>query len=794
MCGSAKMKVGFLTEFKERFWAGRYAFLYLVAAALFLSIWHSRVTHQLSLRAFAIFVALCVLSLIYGRPFIKLIPFSFKANGGFSMQFLCGYLVLSTVLLFLSLFTPFGIATNVFILVAVGLLILLFCPRAAKDIRKPVDCLPDFLCLLLSGTAATLWCTDLLSGVVSDGQNMVYPIYVDGFVHVRQISSFAQAHGLKTIFDIRMSGQSPPLYHYAAYVGPAALSFLTNSSAYTTYVSFLVPFGILLTGLAAFSLAGSVWGAWPGLAATLAVTLLPDAYQQGFGNKFLSYNFFQQAAPGGSYGVACVAIAWIFILDGCKGGKLASIITGYAVLLISIVYKAHFFVANAFLLMIYPCVFFRGLRMSWRIISAILLTSLFGVVVSLSQHLEGVPTLRLDGTGVIPYARALLGVSEPGVFKSFFPRVLGWRSTALLDFSLACFIVLSTFGLWTIALFLVPFLGRMKIGAVAFFFPFLVVANYLVMSMGLASDTKGIGRPEELLHRPFVWAYFVVVAWAGAGVYTYLIGNHPPRSRFARILAALFALSSFLVPLVCARNIQTFRAFKGMASYRMFNSVPSGLIKACVYIRKHSEIKDIIQDSENDPKWVITALAERQAFVACDPEIIAHLWNNRPPEVVRDRLKELAACKKITDETGVTEFMQKHQISWYILQPGSEVAWPTSFLGKAVFHYDGYRVFHFSHNGHDSENCSQTKPSHQRQCAWTFSANIDAFCIWRQQVWQQFGEAADRSSLAPFQLVFYYGVNGSETICRIDLLDLQPRSGRCRKCPAHKSWIRCARV
>jgi hypothetical protein len=89
---------------------------------------------------------------------------------------------------------------------------------------------------------------------------MVYPIYVDGFVHVRQISSFAQAHGLKTIFDIRMSGQSPPLYHYAAYVGPAALSFLTNSSAYTTYVSFLVPFGILLTGLAAFSLAGSVWG------------------------------------------------------------------------------------------------------------------------------------------------------------------------------------------------------------------------------------------------------------------------------------------------------------------------------------------------------------------------------------------------------------------------------------------------------------------------------------------------------------------------------------------------------
>lgn len=128
----------------------------------------------------------------------------------------------------------------------------------------------------------------------------------------------------------------------------------------------------------------------------------------------------------------------------------------------------------------------------------------------------------------------------------------------------------------------------------------------------------------------------------------------------------------------------------------MFNSVPSGLIKACVYIRKHSEIKDIIQDSENDPRWVITALAERQAFVACDPDKTADLWPTSLPEGLRERLNELAVCKTMRNETGLTEFMQKHQISWYILQPGSEVAWPTSFLEKAVFHCGGYRVFHFS--------------------------------------------------------------------------------------------------
>lgn len=120
---------------------------YLITTAVFLSMWHSRVTHRFSLRAFAVFVVLCGLSLIYGRLFMKLIPFSLKTNGAFSIQFLCGYLVLNTLLFLLSFFTPFGIATNIFILAGCGLLILLCCPRAAKDIRKPVDYLPDFLCL-----------------------------------------------------------------------------------------------------------------------------------------------------------------------------------------------------------------------------------------------------------------------------------------------------------------------------------------------------------------------------------------------------------------------------------------------------------------------------------------------------------------------------------------------------------------------------------------------------------------------------------------------------------------------
>ena len=49
--------------------------------------------------------------------------------------------------------------------------------------------------------------------------------------------------------------------------------------------------------------------------------------------------------------------------------------------------------------------------------------------------------------------------------------------------------------------------------------PVLVAAVYLVMSSGLAYGAHGAGQPEELLHLPFVWAYFVACIWTGAALH-----------------------------------------------------------------------------------------------------------------------------------------------------------------------------------------------------------------------------------------------------------------------------------
>ncbi|HEY9501880.1 MAG TPA: hypothetical protein VIR01_09680, partial [Pyrinomonadaceae bacterium] len=121
-----------LYQLKVALQGSKYFILYLFTAALFLSVWHSRATHRFSLGALVVFVALCLLSLIYGRFFIKLTSLSFKASSSLSLQCVCGYLVLNTILFLLSLFTPFAIAMNVSIVGSGGLLILLSSRGIAK--------------------------------------------------------------------------------------------------------------------------------------------------------------------------------------------------------------------------------------------------------------------------------------------------------------------------------------------------------------------------------------------------------------------------------------------------------------------------------------------------------------------------------------------------------------------------------------------------------------------------------------------------------------------------------------
>lgn len=666
---------------------------------MFLSLWHIRVTGHLSWLAFGTLVAFVLVCLAYGNAFAAATARLARNEAGIPFQFLSGFLVFNTLLFFVSLVSPYGMLRNV-VALAIGALLLVFLRvRPHPDLTGDHDELPSLLCIVVVGVAATLWCSDAQAPLLKQGENVVYQTWQDAFFHVRQISAFAQARGISTVQSIRMSEVPAQIYHYASYLSAAAVHVLAHLPAIDIYTSFQLPLGIFLVGLAAFSLIASIWGVWPALASAVAVVLVPDAYQQGFANRYLSYNFLSQVNLGMLYGISCAAMAWIFVLEGCRQGKLGAILVGYLFLAACLFYKAHIFVANSFLLLVYPCLFFVGMKLRQRLVIGAAFAAIFVAAVSFSQTTGKVPVLRLDGSGIGHYIVLLLRNFDEGLLKTLFSQafILEQHSKPVeLAYAIAM-LSTSTFGLWIVAAPLVAVAGRAKFGAATLSFPFLIVANYMVMSIGLALDTYGVGTPDELLNRPLVWAYFALATWTAGGAYFLAFGNELPRRLMARsVLLALLCIAMIAAP-TFSKNLQTFPAQQGFASYEQFNSVPLCLVKAARFVRDNSRPEEIIQGSKNDPRFVVTALSERQLYAG---ESIFH----GPGPELRKRLDSLADFRAMSDAAELRRYAYANRISWYLLHPDSQVGWPESFLNQAVFDCDGYRVYHFKKRARRSDS------------------------------------------------------------------------------------------
>jgi hypothetical protein len=682
-----------VTSVKARFRQYIPAGLYILTLAGFFSLWHWQTAGRLPPAAVATFAAFSWMAIVYGDLFVRISPLPPTLTPSLTFRFLFGYFIVNTCLGALLLAPDVGVARGFLILVAGAVVVAVVRRGRPMPARDSGTVVPDLLCILVFGAAATLWCADALSPIVTEGANTIFRVWRDSFFHVRTISMFSQAHGVESLSDIKMAGMPLPFYHYASYLLPAAIVSLTGSSAFNAFAGFQLPFGVMLTGIAAFAFAASLWGLWAGLAAGCALLLLPDAYQQGFGSRILSYHFLQQVNLAGLYGVSCAAAAWIFILDGCRRGKYSSVILGYSFILLTLIYKAQIFVAIAFLAMIYPCLFFSGLRAGRRVLAAILFTAVFVFVVRLAQRSGSFPTLRLDFSSTSAYAEYIFRSYDPGFLRDFFASHVMHGRPKVWKLVFAGMILLSSFGLWgfaSFAIFLRLGFSRLRatLAPAVLFFPLFIVFNYMTMALGLATDTTGTGSFVELLNRPVVWAYYGVVVWTAGAAYAYAFGDNPPRSLYARGFVALCALSCFAVPWLFGRNLQTFPARPGFGTFSEFNRFPTCLVNATHYIKAHSPKGDVIQDSTNDPLLLVGALAERQDFAAD--------WAlGKETKALQDRLDGLASFKAMTTEAGLNGFAVKSKLSWYLLRPETSVSWPMGVLQNAAFACDGYRVYRF---------------------------------------------------------------------------------------------------
>jgi hypothetical protein len=646
----------------------------------------------------AVFLAFYLAGSLFAgwRPLAAGVPFDLP------LRLLVGYAVVNTALFVLVWLSPLGVVVNFGIVL--GIVAVLF--LAARPVRSPPrtagagaeparasrsEAWLDLAVVVLSLAAATLWCQDSIRPMAVQGDSLVVKPWIDGFYHAVHIRIFGESHGAASIEDFRLVGEPARLYHYGMYMVPAVIRQIAGLHSYTAFAAILAPMGVFFTGLGAYALVGAFWGRWPGLCASAALLLLPDGAQQGMRNPFMSYHWLTQISPSATYGLALLAIAWLFVLVGCRQGRKLQLLAGWLLGGILLAYKVHFFIASALLLLLLPPLFFRGSlglfrRVLWeRLLWAGVALGLFGVTLFLVQKVPGVPSIRLDGSGLGEILGLVKSFAQPGAVRDFLAERIGrgrpWFANVFLG---GPFVLFAALGLLLPLLALLVIRHSRRTPPLFTLFPLLLVANFLAMFLGLALDFTR-STPDELSHRPVVVMYFVVAAWVGGGAGRWLCESR----RLARVARPAIVGAAVLLLAV--------PAWFGAGVHRMWNmrmfspvEVPLGLYRAAQYLRAHAGARDVTQVSRFDRVYAVAALSERRAYVSRTMTLMRHNQDK-----VEARVDAIDQWKELRDATAVVATAREKGIRWFLLEAGDRVAWPEEIAARPVFELDGWRLYRF---------------------------------------------------------------------------------------------------
>ena len=329
----------------------------------------------------------------------------------------------------------------------------------------------------------------------------------------------------------------------------------------------------------------------------------------------MSYHWLTQISPSATYGLALLAVAWLFVMRGCTQGSWLQLLAGWLVAGILAFYKLHFFIASALLLLLAPSAVLPRDASGFASESCgpSLRSWLYVVTIVYVQKVPGVPLIRFDGSGVGEISRLVKGFTQPGALRDFLADRIGkespWLSNLLIGVP---FVLLAALGLFAPLLVILAIRLRRRTPALLVLFPLLLVANFLTMFLGLALDF-GRSTPDELSHRPVIVMYFAVVAWVGgaAGLVAARVAAprpHRPTDHRSAWPSLLMAVPAFL-----GAGVQRMWA---MRTFSPRLRVPIGLYRAAEYMRDHGAAQDVFQDSQLDRTYTVAALSERRAFVA----------------------------------------------------------------------------------------------------------------------------------------------------------------------------------
>ena len=291
-------------------------------------------------------------------------------------------------------------------------------------------------------------------------------------------------------------------------------------------------------------------------------------------------------------------------------------------------------------------------------------------ILYLANYFQIGPDLRLDFSGANWYwkvlARGAKGVPVESWYQVFsvshpFPAHLMRAIGLLLLNALGMFAIIAPI-IWFCAMSSRSWQFSDGISAAA-------VAILLLMTFGLSRNLV-LGGPEELMHRPFVWAYWLVGSLTAGRLFSMVAKRLPQLPNYV-IAAGLLMLA--LIPAWFGSGLQRGKWLGGKLYTNV--RVDRGLVQCADFIRTSAPSDAIAQDSTSDELLIFGGLCERRSFAAR-----TKFWlraskafrESKYPEQLQ-RLEEFRAAKTIAD---LQRSVSDTGIRYYVLHPGDSISWP----------------------------------------------------------------------------------------------------------------------
>jgi hypothetical protein len=546
----------------------------------------------------------------------------------------------------------------------------------------------DAWVLLACAALVSFWARETISAVAHIKVTELFSFWQDFFAHASEVSYLRDypAFGGHSQY---LADMSQTLYHRASYAMPALFSALGGVPSLETATAFWMPTGLLLCAVATYAFGAALGGSLAGAAAVATVFLLPDASTYGFQNRFLSFHWLIQIAPGSGYAVALTLLALIVVVTATPQHRARALAGAATLAVAGSAFRIQLGMLASGAIAAFACLAWRPAINAYRVIGALAILAASAAILVWMASVASAPHFLTEKAHPLAFLEV---IHQPAAgFSSLYTRwTEGYGDVWTFVVGYALFLVASC-GVIIPALAAVWFAGALgRMGWRVASIPVALLGSHVAAILFV--PTTDYGDVTEFGHRSFVLVYAVFGAIIGATVGRMLATCSVRWFGTERTAALALGVLSFLgcaVPWTIGAGVQ--QRWEG--AYFASTPISAEAFDAGRFVRRNSMPGELVLAASEDPLAVFVALTERGAFLSRG-DLFRRLSSEAGGILARERAREHAMLGGVSTFEQLQSFGRRTGVAWYIADMPSTQRWATAvrarctYCGQAIQVYD----------------------------------------------------------------------------------------------------------